>query len=177
MDAHGSNVHQLTDHPGSDGWPVFSPDGQIILFVSNRNNSYDLYAMNTDGTDVTQLTDTPEYENYPVYSPDGKKIAFISKNGKEFEICIMNSDGTQRRTLVPQQWIVDDTFIDSYGVLVWSPDGKELAFTCTDLVVMVSVPGSGIDLTWVMLAGLLLAGCVYLFFRYKNLAFQKNLEK
>ena len=60
---------------------------------------------------------------------------------------------------------------------MWVPDGKELAFTCTDLVVMVSVPGSGIDLTWVMLAGLLLAGCVYLFFRYKNLASQKNLEK
>lgn len=133
--------------------------------------------MNTDGTGVTQLTDTPEYENYPVYSLDGKKIAFISKNGKEFEICIMNSDGTQRKTLVPQQWIVDDTFIDSYGVLVWSPDGTNLAFTCVDLVVMADIPGSDMDYTWVILAGSLVAGCVYLLFRCRNLASRKNPGK
>jgi len=36
------------------------------------------------------------------------------------------------------------------------------------------VAGSGIDLAWVVLAGLLVAGCVYLFFRYKNLASRRN---
>jgi len=53
-----------------------------IVFISNRDGPYDVYAMNTDGSNPIRLTDLAlSYDglssiDYPIVSPDGRKIAF-----------------------------------------------------------------------------------------------------
>ena len=49
MDADGSNLRRLTDHPASDRSPSFSPDGRHIAFESDRDGNYELYVMDADG--------------------------------------------------------------------------------------------------------------------------------
>ena len=34
----GTGLERITDSPGFDGFPVFSPDGKHLVFASNRNN-------------------------------------------------------------------------------------------------------------------------------------------
>jgi len=49
---------QLTSSPFDDYDPAWSPDGTIIVFLSNRVNpqdGYDLFAVNTDGTNEREL--------------------------------------------------------------------------------------------------------------------------
>ena len=46
MNADGSGVIQLTDNPGGDGDPAWSPDGRWIAFTSGGN----IYVMNIDGS-------------------------------------------------------------------------------------------------------------------------------
>lgn len=42
---------------GSNGWPVWSPDGRYIAFVSDRDDPRgEVYVMKADGTEVTRLT-------------------------------------------------------------------------------------------------------------------------
>ena len=36
MNADGSNQQNITNHPGSDFNPAWSPDGSMILYTSNR---------------------------------------------------------------------------------------------------------------------------------------------
>ncbi len=57
MDADGSNVRNLTQHPGLDGSPDWSPDGKQILFLSNRDGGINTYVMDADGQNVRRLTD------------------------------------------------------------------------------------------------------------------------
>src|ERR1700687_309770 len=58
--ADGSGEQKLTE--GSlDYNPVWSPDGQWIVFTSERNGSADLYRMHPDGSAVERLTDAPGY--------------------------------------------------------------------------------------------------------------------
>ena len=82
-----------------DAYPVLSPDGKSVLFISNRTGVFHMYTMNPDGSNQKQLTTGAVDYVTPVWSPDGKKIAFASGRYDESDICIMNSDGTNERRL------------------------------------------------------------------------------
>ena len=52
----GLEVTRLTDHPGSDAFPTWSPDGRRLAFVSDRDGNDNIYIMNADGSGVVRLT-------------------------------------------------------------------------------------------------------------------------
>jgi Tol biopolymer transport system component len=56
MNADGSNQTRLTNHTARDVYPVWSPDGTRIMFVSNRDGASEIYMMNTDGSNVVRIT-------------------------------------------------------------------------------------------------------------------------
>lgn len=51
----GSGRMQLTRNQGHNGRPNFSPDGQMIVFFSDRNGFDQLFVMNLDGSDQRPL--------------------------------------------------------------------------------------------------------------------------
>jgi TolB protein len=56
MNADGSDRKRLTTNSVNDWGPSWSPDGQMIVFLSGMDNVYDIYAMNADGTGIRRLT-------------------------------------------------------------------------------------------------------------------------
>ncbi len=57
-------------------WHGWSPDGQTLAFVGERNGEFDIYTIPTAGGEETQLTTAPGLDDGPEYSPDGKYIYF-----------------------------------------------------------------------------------------------------
>ncbi len=114
----------LTQAPyASDGLPVWSPDGQHIAFVSDREGDEDIFLMAPDGLTVTRLTRSEGRDTSPNWSPDGSRIVFVSERDGNFEIYLMNADGSNPVRLTNNgsyEWSP-----------TWSPDGKLLAFTST----------------------------------------------
>ncbi|MBU7017225.1 MAG: PD40 domain-containing protein, partial [Theionarchaea archaeon] len=52
----GENTLRLSDDPANDIDPAWSPDGQKILFVSDRTGANAIFVMNADGTNQRGLT-------------------------------------------------------------------------------------------------------------------------
>ena len=131
MDANGNNPRRLTNHQAWDSSPSWSPDGQKIAFVSNRDGNVEIYVMDADGSNPRNLTNHPMWDEHPSWSPDGQKIAFVSKRDGNVEIYVMDADGNNTRRLT-----------NSVGFNVaepsWSPDGQKIAFASTQNGVKIS---------------------------------------
>ena len=72
MRADGTHVRRLTDSPGLDEGPEFSPDGTKIAFSSARDGQQEIYVMNADGANPRRLTDNPARDE----SPDWQALPF-----------------------------------------------------------------------------------------------------
>ena len=132
MDLNGKNQHRLTNNRDQDWYPSWSPDGEHIVFASERDRhiqvkhgwlTSEIYVMDADGGNPQNLTNHPEDDGSPSWSPDGKRIVFMSDRDEPllyFDIYVMDADGNnlQRLTNNPR----DDRDPS------WSPDGKRIVF-------------------------------------------------
>ncbi|MEO5989044.1 MAG: hypothetical protein ABIU54_08155 [Candidatus Eisenbacteria bacterium] len=72
----GTDLRQLTVHPGYDAEGTVSADGRWLIFTSKRDGDIDLYKMRLDGSKRTRLTNTPGYDGGAFFSHDGKRIVW-----------------------------------------------------------------------------------------------------
>ncbi len=122
--ADGSNPRRLTpDGRGPDFFPVVSPDGAHIAFISSEDRQFDLWVERIDGSERHKLTFDTAVDTMPTWSPDGRRIAFVSDRGGNTDIWMINSDGTglQQVTSLPSD----------ESTPAFSPDGNKLVF-CTN---------------------------------------------
>jgi DNA-binding beta-propeller fold protein YncE len=72
------DLRQLTDNPGDDMLPAWSPDGRLIAFVSTRDGNPEIYIMDADGGRQRRLTDHPGGDWRPAWLPDSRALLFVS---------------------------------------------------------------------------------------------------
>ncbi len=99
MNLDGSELIQLTDHPGKDNYPAVSPDGKKIAYTSDINGIWQIMVMNWDGTDRTQLTNNPWRSGYPTWSFDGRFIFFEVYQDGDWEVYRINSNGSNLKRM------------------------------------------------------------------------------
>ncbi len=94
------NIVNLTNSTTSDQrFPRVSPDGFKIVFTTNRDGNYEIYAMNTDGTSQTRLTTSSGDDLAPSWNLAGTKIAFDSNRDGNWNVYTMNLDGSGQTQL------------------------------------------------------------------------------
>ena len=121
MNPDGSEQVNLTQHPAGDLQAVWSPTGEQILFVSDRQGTRvrDLYVMDADGSNVRRVfkKKAKGWRSEPTWSLDGKHFAYSYKDWDRVEFGLyLGTFGEEDAELLP-----------SGSSPVWSPDGSEIA--------------------------------------------------
>lgn len=72
---------QLTSGEANDSSPVWSPDGALIAFVSQRGDDKQpqLYVIPFDGGEARRVTNIPTGVMAPKWFPDSRRIAFLTQ--------------------------------------------------------------------------------------------------
>ncbi len=136
MRSDGSHVAQLTNSPGYDGGPFFSPDGKRIVYRSDRNANnllqvfvadlvFDAAGNITGMTNEKRLTHDANVNWGPFWHPDGRHIIYAtSMHGHaNYELYLMRDDGS-RKTRASRRTPARIFFQPS------RPDGEYLMWTC-----------------------------------------------
>lgn len=116
----GREYRRLTDDAARDRGPAWSPDGQRIVFYSDRGGAYDLWSIRPDGSQLQQVT-TNSNANFPVVSPDGKRLAVAGLNAKGLAILPMTAVG---QAVQPTEPPMAEGL--SFWPLSWSRDGSRI---------------------------------------------------
>jgi Tol biopolymer transport system component len=90
---------RLTHGDSRDRQPVYSQDGEVVLFSSNRSGNLDLWTLHLNTGEVRQVTDDTAEDWDPAFTADGKGILWSSSRGGNLEIWTAAVDGTGARQL------------------------------------------------------------------------------
>ena len=81
-DLQGNLVDTLISGPGYDAEATVSPNGDMIVFTSDRTGDLELYTCDINGNNVNQVTFELGYDGGAFFSPDGTKLIFRSSRPK-----------------------------------------------------------------------------------------------
>jgi len=126
----------LTRGNTTDRQPAFSPDGEWIVFSSNRSGNLDLWEISTKSGAIRRLTDDAADDWDPGFTREGKVVWSSNRSGA-FEIWMAEQDGSGARqvtkdggdaenpTATPDGWIVyNQGSAEKAGVWKIRPDGS-----------------------------------------------------
>ncbi len=120
MDQDGANVRYLADASGLVLQPVFSPNGDNILYISYNTGAPEVFLMSLKSRQRERLGSFPGMSFSPQFSPTGGEVLFSLSIGGNTDLYAMSLSNRARRRLTRSPGIETSA---SY-----SPDGSQIVF-------------------------------------------------
>lgn len=116
----GTNQYRLTQNNADEFEPKWSPDGQQIAFISDRDGHDEIYVMKPDRSDQRSLTFNDIDNQLTDWPPDSHFLLFIRYITGKSTIYTLNTATGEQNNLTKNN-------ANNYFP-VWSPDGQKIAF-------------------------------------------------
>lgn len=115
----GKIAVDFTHDPALDFKPDISPDGSRIIFISDRDENYEIYMMDFTNMNLIRITNTSDHEFEPVFSPDGERVVFSRNGSSDKDVYVINLNDSQITQVTNNG--------DSEFLLRWS-DNRSVSF-------------------------------------------------
>lgn len=101
--------------------PDIAPEGQRLVFVSDRTGAYEVWTSDPTGTHAEQQTNhAATHLAWPRWSPDGQRIAYAAVVDGQADVYVLDQPGEPPRRLTTHP--AADT------APAWGPDGQWMYF-------------------------------------------------
>ncbi len=164
-DLNGKIVSQLTNSPGYDAEATVSPQGDKIVFTSDRSGDLELWTMDIDGKNQKQITFGLGYDGGAFFSPDGKKLVFRASRPSTEEVIKEYKDLLAQGLVAPTNMEIYTCNVDGsdlkqitrLGKANWAPffhpSGNKILFSSNHhssrgydfQLYMINIDGSGLE--------------------------------
>jgi len=130
----GGKETQLTNLPGLDDGPEYSPSGEHIWFNSVRTGLMQVWRMEADGSNPVQMVKEDANCWFPHVSPDGQWVVYVAYDKNEVAAGDHPANKHVEIRLVPAAGGASKTLVKLFGgqgtmnVNSWSPDNRTIAF-------------------------------------------------
>jgi serine/threonine protein kinase len=127
MDLARKQTVRLTEDPFDETAPVWSPDGVMVYYASNRQPGAGIYRRRADGAGQEELVMADAQEAVPFdVSPDGTLLSFTRPHQqRDNDVWLLKLDGSGAQTAFrASTWRENEPR--------FSPDGKWVAYSSTD---------------------------------------------
>jgi TolB protein len=134
ISVNGGAETQLTNLPGLDDGPEYSPSGEHIWFNSTRTGLMQIWRMRADGSNQEHMLQEDANCWFPHLSPDGSWVAYIAYAKGDVAPGDHPANKNVELRLVPAGGGESKTIVRLYGgqgtlnVNSWAPDNRTLAF-------------------------------------------------
>lgn len=113
--------HCLTNNPFDNRFASYSPDGNWIVFESNRDGNWEIYIMDSHGKNIKRLTQNSVEDRRPSWHPNGRKILFESNRNGVNNLYTITLDKGKERQLSKMTEVGELIFA------MYAPSGKKIA--------------------------------------------------
>jgi dipeptidyl aminopeptidase/acylaminoacyl peptidase len=139
-------LRQFTNSPKSEDSPRWSPDGKQLAFLSNRDDSRQLYVISPGGGEAKRLVETKQEIQSFSWSSNGKQIAYLAsepktdaedkkekdkddarvvdRDDKLTRLWVLDVESSRSRQLTSGKWRTEEA--------EWAPEGDRLIVSATD---------------------------------------------
>jgi serine/threonine-protein kinase len=130
---------RFTFDPRPDTHPLWTPDGQRVLFRSARSGPFNLFWQAADGTGTVERLTESQHNQFPsAFSPDGTRLIFreeTAKTGEDLMVVALGNSGQLHSSRVgePEKGLrsqirpLVQTTSDELNAEI-SPDGRWMAY-------------------------------------------------
>jgi len=108
-------IRNITNEPGCEEYPSFTPDGREVVFDGVIDNDVELQAIAIDSGARRRLTHSPGRDVGAVVSPDGRHVAYVHAGGELRVVGIEGDADAAPRTITQR-----------HGFPAWARNGDLL---------------------------------------------------
>ncbi len=146
----GSNLVRLTNNQVGDRHPAWSPDGQLIAYLSGSGLGQVIRIIRKDGSLLREFAgDIDIWSEKPAWSPSGESVCFAASDplqpdqGVNVYVAVVESGEVYSLTTLPGDelechWSPNGNQL----ALIWFPEGFKLGGTDSAFIQIFSVNGS-----------------------------------
>ena len=117
----GGKATRITEGLAFDSQPKYAPDGNSILFLSDKSGGNNVWVIDRNEEDTLQVTkgNTSKMQSAD-WSPDGDYIA-VSKGTRNFKLHLYHKDGGEGSQLIsePERLKISEPTFSADGRLIW----------------------------------------------------------
>ena len=118
------------------------PNGQSLVFTSNRGSNPQIYEYSFANKKIERLTYVGDYNASASISPDGKQMAVLHRDKNGFNIAVQNLETDHFQVITHDNHDESPKFSSNGKLILYATD-RSLAIVSSDGQINISLPNGG----------------------------------